>query len=394
MDRMGIPEFDRARRRCLAVGVAALVVSVGGGFLNPPRFFQAYLFGYLFWVGIALGCLALLMLHHLAGGRWGFVIQRPLEAGVRTLPLLALLFVPILFGLKELYLWARPEAVAAEALLRHKQLYLNPPAFLFRAVVFFAVWIGVGALLTMLSGRRDQGAETLPLTRRMQVLSGPGLLLYGVTVSFAAIDWGMSLEPFWFSSVYGIIFIVGQNLAALAFVIVTVVLLSDRPPLRDAITPQQFHDLGNFLLAFVMLWAYIAFSQFLIIWSGNLPEEIPWYLNRMRGGWGVLAAILVAFHFLVPFLLLLSRSTKRRAKVLLLVAAGILAMRLLDLFWLTAPAFHPGGFSLHWMDLSLPVGLGGIWLAAYLSRLQRRPLLPEHDPRFAAVAEPVHGASA
>ena len=382
-------------RIAVIVGVIAGLLSLVGVFVSgSASFFQAYLFGYLFWVGIALGCLALLMLHHLAGGRWGFVIQRPLEAGVRTLPLLALLFVPILFGLKELYLWARPETVAAEALLRHKQLYLNPPAFLFRAVVFFAVWIGVGALLTMLSGRRDQGAETLPLTRRMQVLSGPGLLLYGVTVSFAAIDWGMSLEPFWFSSVYGIIFIVGQNLAALAFVIVTVVLLSDRPPLRDAITPQQFHDLGNFLLAFVMLWAYIAFSQFLIIWSGNLPEEIPWYLNRMRGGWGVLAAILVAFHFLVPFLLLLSRSTKRRAKVLLLVAAGILAMRLLDLYWLTSPAFHPGGFSLHWMDLSLPVGLGGIWLAAYLSRLQRRPLLPEHDPRFAAVAEPVHGASA
>jgi hypothetical protein len=387
-------EFDRLERRCLGLGVAALLLSTGGAFLNPARFFQAYLLGYLFWVGIALGCLALLMIHHLAGGRWGFVIQRPLEAGVRTLPLLALLFLPILFGLKDLYLWARPEAVAAEALLRHKQLYLNAPAFLFRAVVYFAVWIGAGAILTMLSGRRDQGIDTLPLTRRMQVLSGPGLLLYGATASFAAIDWGMSLEPMWFSSIYGVVFIVGQGLAALAFVIVTVVLLSDRPPLRDAITPQQFHDLGNFLLAFVMLWAYIAFSQFLIIWSGNLPEEIPWYLHRMRGGWGFLAALLIAFHFIVPFLLLLSRSTKRRAKVLILVAAGILGMRLLDLFWLTSPAFHPGGLDLHWMDLSVPVGLGGIWLAAYLELLKRRPLLPEHDPRFAAAAESAHGASA
>jgi hypothetical protein len=385
--------FDRLERRCLTVGGAALFLSVGGAFLNPSRFFQAYLLGYLFWVGIALGCLAILMLHHLVGGRWGFVIQRFLEAGVRTLPLMALLFLPILLGLKDLYLWARPEAVAAEEILRHKQAYLNASAFFGRAVAYFAAWIGTGTILTMLSDRRDQGTETLPLTRRMLVLSGPGLLLYGVTVSFAAIDWAMSLEPLWFSSIYGVVFIVGQGLAALAFVIVAAVLLSDQEPLRGAITPQQFHDLGNLLLAFVMLWAYIAFSQFLIIWSGNLPEEIPWYINRIGGGWGVLAAILIVFHFVVPFLLLLSRSTKRRAKVLVRVAAAILILRLLDLFWLTAPSFHPRSFSLHWMDLLLPVGLGGIWLAAFLWHLKRRPLLPQHDPRFAVLAEPVHGAS-
>ena len=386
-------EFDRLERRCLTVGGVALLLSLGGFFLNPSRFYQAYLFGYLFWVGIALGCLSLLMLHHLAGGRWGFVIQRPLEAGVRTLPLMALLFLPLLLGLRDLYVWARPEVVAAQEILRHKQAYLNAAAFFGRAVAYFAIWIGAGTVLTMLSARRDQGAEIGPLTRRMLVLSGPGLLLYGLTVTFAAVDWVMSLEPLWFSSIFGVVFIVGQSLAGLAFVIVAAVLLSGREPLRDAITPQQFHDLGNLLLAFVMLWAYIAFSQYLIIWSGNLPEEIPWYINRLQGGWGVLAVILIVFHFVVPFLLLLSRSTKRRAKVLVLVAAGILAMRFVDLFWLTAPAFHPKSLGLHWMDLLLPIGLGGIWLAAFLWHLKRRPLLPQHDPRFAAGAEPVHGAS-
>ena len=391
MSRVETFEFDRLQRRCLIVGLAVLLLCLVGAFANPPRFFQAYLLGYLFWVGIALGCLAILMLHHLVGGRWGFVIQRLLEAGTRTLPLMALLFVPLVLGLREVYVWARPDAVLASELLRHKQPYLNGPAFFARAVAYFAIWIGAGSLLTMLSNRQDQGAGAETLTRRMQVWSGPGLLVYGLTVSFAAMDWVMSLEAEWFSSIYGVIFMVGQGLSALAFAILVGVLLSDRKPLRGAIGTQQLHDLGNLLLAFVMFWAYIAFSQLLIIWSGNLPEEIPWYLNRLQGGWQYLAAGLILFHFALPFLLLLLRSTKRRAKVLVAVAAGILGMRLLDLFWLTAPAFHPARLSVHWLDLALPIGLGGVWLAAFLFHLKRRPLLALHDPRFDATADPVHG---
>ena len=391
MSQIGSPELDRIQRRCLAVGGLALAVSLGGGFLSPGRFFQAYLFGYLLWIGIALGCLALLMLHHLVSGRWGFVVQRLLEAGVRTLPLLAVLFVPLLFGLGHLYAWARPDAVAADELLRHKQAYLNATGFFARAVVYFAVWVGLGTLLTMLSNRQDQGEGAAALTLRMKVVSGPGLAFHGLAVTFAAIDWAMSLEPQWFSSIYGVVFLVGQGLAALAFVIVVAALLAKREPLRTVIGPQQFHDLGNLLLAFVMLWAYIAFSQFLIIWSGNLPEEIPWYLNRMAGGWQGLALILVVFHFAAPFLVLLSRSTKRRANVLLIVASGLLLMRFIDLFWLIAPAFHPGRLTIHWLDFATPVGLGGIWLASFLSNVKRRPLLALHDPRFAVTADPVHG---
>jgi hypothetical protein len=391
MSRIETSEFDRLQRRSLAVGLAVLLVCLVGAFANPVRFFQAYLLGYLFWVGIALGCLAILMLHHLVGGRWGFVIQRLLEAGTRTLPLMALLFVPLVLGLREVYVWARPEAVLASELLRHKQPYLNGPAFFARAVVYFAIWIGAGSLLTMLSSRQDQGAGVEALTRRLQVWSGPGLLVYGVTVSFAAMDWVMSLEAEWFSSIYGVIFMVGQGLSALAFAILVGVLLSERQPLRGAMGAQQLHDLGNLLLAFVMFWAYIAFSQLLIIWSGNLPEEIPWYLNRLKGGWQYLAAGLILFHFALPFLLLLLRSAKRRAKVLVVIAAGILGMRLLDLFWLTAPAFHPARLAVHWLDLAVPIGLGGVWLAAFLFHLKRRPLLALHDPRFDATADPVHG---
>ena len=391
MSRMETFEFDRLQRRSLAVGLAVLLVCLVGAFASPARFFQAYLLAYLFWVGIALGCLAIRMLPPLVGGRWGFVIQRLLEAGTRTLPLMALLFVPLVLGLREVYVWARPEAVLASELLRHKQPYLNGPAFFARAVAYFAIWIGAGSLLTMLSSRQDQGAGVEALTRRLQVWSGPGLLVYGVTVSFAAMDWVMSLEAEWFSSIYGVIFMVGQGLSALAFAILVGVLLSERQPLRGAIEAQQLHDLGNLLLAFVMFWAYIAFSQLLIIWSGNLPEEIHWYLNRLKGGWQYLAAGLIVFHFALPFLLLLLRRAKRRAKVLVVIAAGILGMRLLDLFWLTAPAFHPARLSVHWLDLAVPIGLGGVWLAAFLFHLKRRPLLALHDPRFDAAPDPVHG---
>ncbi len=380
------------QRRALTVGVLALAVGVLGSLLNRAAFFQAYLIGYLFWTGIAVGCLGLLMLHHLVGGRWGHAIQRLLEAGVRTLPLMALLFVPILVGLADLYVWARPDVVAADALLQHKQAYLNGPAYFGRTAVYFAVWIGAGTILTMLSARQDQGIDTDRLTRRLQVWSGPGLVVYGLAVTFAAVDWVMSLEPHWYSSIYGVVFLAGQALLALAFVTRMAIFLGARPPLQAVLGPDRLHDLGNLLLAFVMFWAYVAFSQYLIIWSGNLPEENHWYIERMHGGWGVMAFGLVGFHFVVPFLLLLSRTTKRRATILGPVAVGILVMRALDLFWLVAPALQTEGFRVHWLDVVLPIGLGGLWLAAFLACLKRRPLLAERDPRFTGVVDAAHGA--
>ena len=387
-----IPELATVQRRGLIVGACALALALLGGALNRSAFFQAYLLGYLFWTGIGVGCLGLLMLHHLVGGRWGFAIQRLLEAGVRTLPLMALLFLPVLFGLQDLYPWARPEVMATDALLQLKQRYLNGPAFFGRAAFYFLIWIGAGAILRMLSARQDQGTETDRITRRLQVWSGPGLVLYGFAVTFAAVDWAMSLEPHWYSTIYGVVFLVGQALLALAFVTRVAICLADRPPLQNVLGAGQLHDLGNLLLAFVMLWAYIAFSQYLIIWSGNLPEENHWYLHRMDHGWGVLAVILIVFHFVVPFLLLLSRITKRRARLLGAVATGILVVRFVDLFWLIVPALHSEGFHVHWLDLVLPVGLGGLWLATFAAGLRRRPLLVQRDPRFAVLADAAHGA--
>ena len=385
------PELDRIRKRALLVGGAGLGICIVGAFPNPEQFFRSYLLGYLFWIGIALGSFAILMLHHLVGGAWGFVICRTLESATRTLPLMGLLFVPLLLGMHHVYVWARPEEVAADELLQHKSYYLNLPFFIARAAVYFAIWIGIAYFLNKWSAEHDRTTDP-SLARRFQLLSGPGLLLYGLTVTFAFVDWVMSLEPHWFSTVYGVMFMIGQVLGALAFAIVVTALLVKRKPLSDVVVPGHFHDLGNLLLAFVMLWAYIAFSQYLIIWSGNLPEEIPWYLQRSSGGWQWVALLLFLFHFCLPFLVLLSRGAKRRVQILATVAATLAVMRLVDLFWLVAPAFHSAGFRLHWMDLGIPVGIGGIWIAVFVWQLGKRALLPAYDPRLKEALGVAEGA--
>lgn len=384
------PRLDRIQHRSLIAGGVGLGLCLLGAFLNPEQFFRSYLLAYLFWTGIALGSFAIVMLHHLTGGGWGFVIRRLLEAGTRTLPLMAVLFVPLLFGLPDLYVWARPAEVAGDALLQHKSAYLNVPFFLFRTVVYFAIWIGVTYFLNKWSVEQDRTAEPL-LTRRLQVLSGPGLVLYGLTATFASIDWAMSLEPHWFSTIYGVMFIVGQVLATLALMILMAVLLADREPLSNVVSPAYLVDLGNLLLAFVMFWAYMAFSQYIVIWSGNLPEEITWYLHRTTGGWQWIALFLIIFHFAVPFLLLLSRVTKRNVQMLSAVAGALIVIRLVDLFWLVVPAFHHTGLAIHWMDLVAPVGVGGIWMWFFIWQLKGRPLLPLHDPRLEGIVSHVRG---
>ncbi len=368
----------RMQRPALAAGVAGLAVAALGAFISPAQFFRSYLVAYLFWCGIALGSLAIVMLQHITGGAWGAIIRRPLESATRTLPVLALLFLPLLLGLPHLYEWASPEHVAHDPVLQHKQLYLNVPFFIARAAFYFATWIVLARLLTRWS--RDQDERGGPVSeRRLQYLSRGGLLLYSLTMTFASIDWVMSLEPHWYSTIYGILFIGGQVLSAFAFVIPVMALLADRAPLSEIISPDKFHDLGKLLLAFIMLWAYFSFSQFLIIWSGNLPEETPWYLNRLRGGWESIGVAQIVLHFALPFVVLLSRDLKRDGRRLAAVALAVLAMRVVDLFWLIAPAFSPGALTVHWLDAVTLVGVGGVWLAAFAYQLRGQPLMPLQD---------------
>jgi hypothetical protein len=363
-------------RRLLILGVVGLGACLLGALVNPAQFFRSYLVAYLFWLGCALGCLPIMLLHNLSGGGWGHVIRRALESGLRTLPLLALLFLPLVFGLGHLYVWARPEAVAADALLRHKSAYLNVPFFLARAVVYFAVWIGAARLLERVAVDRSVPPDD-PAAQRVRVVSGPCLALYGATMTFAAIDWAMSLEPHWQSTMFPLIVVGGQVLAAFGLVVAATIAVARRERLAAAVDPGLWQDLGNLLLAFIMLWAYFSFAQYLIVWSGNLAEEVPWYLHRLGHGYATLAVALVLLQFVVPFLALLSRDLKRSTGMLGAVAGLVVCLRFVDLFWLIVPEFHPGGLRVHWMDVAAPVGLGGLWLAAFSAQLGRKPVLQD-----------------
>ena len=373
------PELETVQRGCLLIGIGGMVVCIIGLFFSPAQFFRSYLLGYVFWIGIALGCLAIVMVHHLSGGAWGLVIRRLLESGTRTLPLMFLLFIPIALGVQNIYSWAVSANVAGSELLQHKSSYLNIAFFLIRSILYFAAWLTLTHYLNKWSEEQDRTADP-NLTRRFENLSGFGLVLYGLTVTFAAVDWVMSLEPAWFSTIFGVLFMGGQALSAMAFVIALAVVLSGRGSFSNVISPSHLHDLGKMMLALVMLWAYFSFSQFLIIWSGNLPEEIPWYVHRTKGGWQWVGMALVVFHFVVPFLLLLSRDLKRNSGRLATVAMAVIVMRFVDLFWLIAPEFHHDGVSLHILDLAAPIGIGGLWLAFFSHQLRTRPLLPVNDP--------------
>jgi hypothetical protein len=313
------------------------------------------------------------------GGAWGVAIRRFLEAMIRLLPVMALLFLPIALGLPQLYEWARPEAVAHDALLQHKHAYLNVPFFLARTAGYFAIWILVERTLVRWSDAQDATTDALP-TERLELVSRGGLLVMGLTMSFAAIDWMMSLEPHWSSTIYGVIFMGGSVLTAMALAIVLSALAREGTRLPDAISPDQFHDLGKLMLAFTMLWAYFNYSQFLIIWSGNLPEEISWYLARTSGGWKALTISLVAVQFVLPFIILLSRRVKRRPAALAVVAGGMLVARFVDMFWMVSPAFHEGAFAIHWLDLATFLAVGGLFIGLTIRQLVGRSLVPLHDP--------------
>ena len=386
-DRL-IPELARYQRQLLIAGGAGAAVSLVGLLLDRRQFFQSYLMTFMLLLGATLGSLALGMIHQLSGGAWGVVTRRIFGAASRVLPVLTILYVPLLFGLHDLYEWTHHDVVEADPILSGKSAYLNIPFFLLRTALYFAVWNAIAYFLNRWSLEQDRSPDPRIATR-MQMLSGGGLVAYGLTITFASFDWVMSLDPHWFSTIYGVLFMGGQGLTALAFLVIALAWLSRREPLNTIVVPSHFHDLGNLMLAFVMLWAYFSFSQYLIIYSGNLPEEITWYTRRLFTGWRLIGVALVLFHFAVPFLILLSRAVKRNPQLLVKVAVGVIVVRLIDLFWLIAPELHRDGFVLSWLDVLLPLSLGCVWLGCFIWQLRGRPLLPLHDPQFHETLGPI-----
>ncbi len=345
----------RIRRVAIVVGVIGVVAAVIGIFTDSTAFFQAYLVGFAFIAHISLGCLFLLMINHVTGGHWGIPVRPYLEVGAQMIVVTAVLFIPLLFGLARIYPWAQPDTVSADPLLQHKSAFLNPTFFVIRAVVYFAVWIFLAWRMT----RPDTPKRPTAII---------GLVVHFALATLASIDWFMSLEPHWFSTIYGVVFLASQAFTAYAFAVTLLMLMPTPAP--EASDRQTRQDLGNVLLAILITWVYLNFMQYLVIWAADEPEEISWFLARSAGGWSVVLLFLIAANIVVPFVLLLSRSIKSRVRSLSLVALLILIAQLVYSYVLVVPAFNPAGATVGWLDLVLPVGILGIWIAAFIARLQ------------------------
>ena len=413
---LNAPAFvDTWRIRALIIGTIALLVAVILGFLSGDHwqhFLRAWLHGYMLCFGFCCGGMCLLMVQYLSGGKWGLIIRRPLEAMTRTLPLVFLYFLPVaIFGMSygHLYIWAKYNTTWAAALQQHlitvdeahaihfKHAILNPVGFWCTSLVVFAIIATYIYFLNKLSLKRDADPE--PNVRFWQVkfenISGFGVLLYAIMLFICVIYWVMSLDPTWYSTVYGFQFLVGQAYGVLALSILTLIALSKADPIKTAFRVTEQHDMGKLCFAFVMLNMYLAFAAFLIIWSGNSPEEIPWYLNRIRGGWGVIATLDFVFHWLLPFTLLLSSNLKRIKSRLAVVCCIMIFARYWDLFWLIEPNFKDAARNLHFSlgileYATLPVAMISFWMAYYFTQLKKRPLVAVNDPHLPQLLEPEH----
>ncbi len=387
------PVVKTIAQRSLIVGVVFGIIALILAFVRPQEFYRAYLLGFMCWLGVALGSMAILMIRHLTGGGWGMVIRRILGAAMRTLPLLALLFIPVILGMHKLYIWAQPlDQVSDKRLREHLEditkTYLTTNGFILRAIFYFAIWNLLSFLLSKWSKQTDR-AGAPDNTERFKAVAGPGLILYGFTISFAAIDWVMSLDPSWISTIFGLVILIGEVLSAMCFAVVVERILFNYKPMSEMLKPDFVHDHGKWMLTFIMVWAYFNYSQWLIIWAGNLPSEITYYMRRLNGGWGYVGLFIVIFHFAIPFGILLSRPFKRNIYKLVWLAVWLMLMRYLDLFWIIEPNFSKT-FTATVADVVVPIAIGGFWLFYFFRNLGSLPLLPAYDPDAVEVLQPHH----
>jgi hypothetical protein len=389
-DLQAPPSIASLQNKALGIGLVGIAASIAGYLSDPRAATESYLLAFIYWIAFPLGSLGLMMVHHLSGGGWGMPVRRIFEAAARTLPFMALLGIPILLGMGHIYEWTDAARVAADPILQQKQPYLNVPFFVARYALYFVIWTGLAYTLSGWSRSQDTSYEP-GSERKFRLLSGPGLLLHAVASTFAVVDWLMSLDPHWFSTIFGLLFLIQQALAAIGFVLLLMASMSKTLPMSRIVRKDDIHDYGKFLLTFVMVWAYFSFSQFLIIWSANLPEEIPWYLDRMSHGWEWFSILLIVGQFFLPFFLLLSRDLKRTAGRVAIVGGLVLVMRYVDFYWNVMPALHHETPMPHWTNLATLVGLGGIWVSLFAAQYKSSPVLPIGDP-YLPEALSSHGA--
>ena len=381
---------DKIRSRSMVVGVGGAVLALIGYVTAPDQFFRAYLLAFMLWLGVSLGSLGLLIIIHLTNGRWGLVIRRILEAAAKNFWFMAILFVPLCAGIPHLYPWASAAARSENEGLRWiHDVYLDPTQYIVRGLIYFAIWGGLTYFFTKWSAEQD--TEGNRSHSRSGALAGPGALLFGFTVTFSAVDWVMSLSYSWTSTIYGLIFLIGQLLSAISLATIVAVILARYEPMKSILNIDHLHDYGKWMLAFTMVWAYFSFSQWVIMWAGNLPEEIVWYRMRLHGGWQYFSLFVALFTFVFPFIRLLSAQLKKDKSTLVTTACWLFIMRYFDLYWQVMPNFeNKAGFYFHWLNLVVPVSMGGFWLALFFRNLQGRGLLPLYAPLTTSVLEPAH----
>ncbi len=382
------PDINRLRTIALGIGGIALIVWAIGLYLQPEQALRSWLLGFIFWGGIGIGSIGVLILQYLTGGAWGVVIRRVVEAGSRTLPLIFVLWLPLAFGITQLYEWTH--LPATDHVMEHRGWFMTPQSWILRSVIYFALFGVIVYLLNKWGGLQDKTdnyEDAEKYLGKATAFCGPTMVIYALLVTFAVVDWVMMLDPHWFSTMWGLLFVAGWALSCFCFSVTLLAYLSDKAPMNRVLGFRHFHDLGKLMLALVMVWAYFNFSQFLIIWSGNIPEETGWYITRMTGAWGYIGVALVFLHFAFPYLLLLRQDLKRKAKMLASVAVFILIMRLVDMFYLIGPnpridthGLEQGAFVLSWLDFVAPIAVGGIWLWYFFGQLMKRPLVPVMDP--------------
>lgn len=380
-EQFKLPESLKPGKIALIVGGAGLLLSAVGFFLDAKQFYHSYLAAFVFWTTIALGGLFFTMLHHLTGATWSVVLRRFSEAIMVILPVLAILFLPIIPGMHDLYHWTHEEAVAADHILQQKEPYLNIPFFLIRAVFYFGVWFLLARTLKKYSTQQDNAPEP-SLTDKMRRFSAPGMLLFAVTLTYAAFDWLMSLNPHWYSTIFGVYIFSGSLLSVLAFILLAALYLRGKDVLQSVITLEHYHDLGKLLFGFTVFWAYIAFSQYMLIWYGNIPEETEFFLQRWEGSWKYVSMVIVFFHFALPFLILVTRAAKRNLALMKVMGFWFLIIHYVDIHWIVMPTLHTEGFSLSWIDFTTLIGIGGLFVWYFWKQFAQQATVPINDPKL------------
>jgi hypothetical protein len=377
------PSFPRVQKLSALVGIILLALCGVCGFFFPTLFFEGYLTAFVFWVEIPLGCLALLLLQYLTGGRWGLAITRLLEAGIMTLPLCAILFLPVLAGMSYIFPWIHPQGEEARRLVHEKAAYLNVPFYLIRYVLYFLILGALAVWFRRLSIRRDEHDPAALTT--MKKWSGPCLIVFVLLMNFACIDWVMSLKPEWYSSMLVVEFVTEQAVVTLAWCILVLRCLAHLEPVRSVLTVKVVHDLGNLLLGFTCFWTYVTFMEYIIIWTGNLPHQVAWFSDRSSGGWKIFAVVLVFIHFVIPMFCLIMTSISKNLVRLARVAALMILAHFVQVIWWIEPAFGRQ-FHIAWTSVVLIVAVGALWLTAYVRNLGAVPLvLRELRPKEAEV---------